>query len=222
MDAFTTSASYPYARHYRLGRDRINYMRNSVKVMIDAYDGSTSFYVVDNADPIIAAYRGLFPSLFKDLSAMPPELRAAHALSGAAAAAAGRCLRALPHDGSRRLLQPRGSLGDRHRGRAQRAARAGRADDGAELRADEAAGRAGARVHRDPAVHAGQPQQPDWLDRRPRRRAALRQGGRLPLSRRRGWSTARCRSRRASIRTRSSRASCRCGTSRDRRWCAAA
>ena len=75
MDAFTTSASYPYARHYRLGRDRINYMRNSVKVVIDAYDGSTSFYVVDNADPLIAAYRGLFPSLFKDLSAMPPELR---------------------------------------------------------------------------------------------------------------------------------------------------
>ena len=75
MDAFTTSASYPYARHYRLGRDRINYMRNSVKVVIDAYDGSTSFYVVDNADPLIAAYRELFPSLFKDLSAMPPELR---------------------------------------------------------------------------------------------------------------------------------------------------
>jgi len=44
-------------------------------VVIDAYDGSTSFYVVDNADPLIAAYRGLFPSLFKDLSAMPPELR---------------------------------------------------------------------------------------------------------------------------------------------------
>jgi len=75
MDAFTTSESYPYARHFRLGRDRINYMRNSVKVIIDAYDGSTSFYVVDSEDPIIAAYRGLFPSLFKDLTAMPPEMR---------------------------------------------------------------------------------------------------------------------------------------------------
>ena len=102
-------------------------------------------------------------------------------------------------------------------GGLERAARAERAADGAELRADEAAGRAGARVHRDPAVHAGEPQQPDWLDRRPQRRAALRQGDRLQLSRRRGSSTARCRSRRASIRTRSSRASCRCGTSRDRR-----
>jgi uncharacterized protein len=75
MDAFTTSASFPYARHFRLGRDRINYMRNSVKVVIDAYDGSTTFYVVDSADPIVAAYRELFPSLFKDLSAMPPEMR---------------------------------------------------------------------------------------------------------------------------------------------------
>ena len=75
MDAFTTSASYPYARHYRVGRDQINYMRNSVKVIIDAYDGSTSFYVVDSEDPVVAAYRGLFPSLFKDLAAMPPEMR---------------------------------------------------------------------------------------------------------------------------------------------------
>ena len=75
MDAFTTSESYPYARHFRLGRDRVNYMRNSVKVIIDAYNGATTFYVVDDQDPIIAAYRGLFPSLFKELSAMPPEMR---------------------------------------------------------------------------------------------------------------------------------------------------
>jgi uncharacterized membrane protein (UPF0182 family) len=75
MDAFTTSASYPYARHFRLGRDRVNYMRNSVKVTIDAYDGATTFYVVDSQDPIITAYRGLFPALFKDLSAMSPEMR---------------------------------------------------------------------------------------------------------------------------------------------------
>src|SRR4029077_10282709 len=75
MDGFTTSESYPYARHFRLGRDLINYMRNSVKVIIDAYDGTTTFYVVDPEDPIIAAYRGLFPSLFKDASAMTPEMR---------------------------------------------------------------------------------------------------------------------------------------------------
>ncbi len=75
MDAFTTSDQYPYSTHYRLGDDSINYMRNSVKVVIDAYDGSTTFYVFDNADPILAAYRRIFPGLFKDASAMPPWLR---------------------------------------------------------------------------------------------------------------------------------------------------
>ncbi len=75
MDAFTVSDSYPYSTHYRLGNDSINYMRNSVKVVIDAYDGTTTFYVFDNDDPIIAAYRRIFPSLFKDASAMPPGLR---------------------------------------------------------------------------------------------------------------------------------------------------
>ena len=59
MDGFTTSDTYPYARHFRLGRERINYMRNSVKAVIDAYDGTTTFYVFDAEDPIIAAYRGM-------------------------------------------------------------------------------------------------------------------------------------------------------------------
>ncbi|HWO32555.1 MAG TPA: UPF0182 family protein, partial [Candidatus Acidoferrum sp.] len=75
MDAFTVSDSYPYSTHYSLGNNLINYMRNSVKVVIDAYDGTTTFYVFDPEDPIIAAYRRIFPSLFKDASAMPPGLR---------------------------------------------------------------------------------------------------------------------------------------------------
>jgi hypothetical protein len=75
MDAFTVSDSYPYSTHYRLDQNLINYMRNSVKVVIDAYDGTTTFYVFDTDDPIIAAYRRIFPSLFKDASAMPPGLR---------------------------------------------------------------------------------------------------------------------------------------------------
>jgi uncharacterized protein len=75
MDAFTVADSYPYSTHYRLDRDLINYMRNSVKVVIDAYDGTTTFYVFDTDDPIIAAYRQIFPSLFKDASMMPPGLR---------------------------------------------------------------------------------------------------------------------------------------------------
>jgi hypothetical protein len=75
MDAFTISDSYPYSTHYSLGENSINYMRNSVKAVIDAYDGTTTFYVFDTEDPIIAAYRGLFPSLFKDAARMPPGLR---------------------------------------------------------------------------------------------------------------------------------------------------
>jgi uncharacterized protein len=61
MDAFTVSDSYPYSTHYRLDNNSINYMRNSVKVVIDAYDGTTTFYVFDTEDPIIAAYRRIFP-----------------------------------------------------------------------------------------------------------------------------------------------------------------
>jgi uncharacterized protein len=75
MDAFTVSDNYPYSTHYRLGRDPINYMRNSVKVVIDAYDGTTTFYVFDTEDPIIAAYRRIFPGLFKDAAMMPLGLR---------------------------------------------------------------------------------------------------------------------------------------------------
>jgi len=75
MDAFTLSDSYPYSSHYQLGNNPINYMRNSVKVVIDAYDGTTTFYVFDAEDPIIAAYRRIFPDLFKDASLMPPGLR---------------------------------------------------------------------------------------------------------------------------------------------------
>jgi len=75
MDGYTTSESFPYARHFRMGRQRVNYMRNSVKAIVDAYDGTTTFYVFDTEDPIIAAYRGVFPSLFKDASAMAPGMR---------------------------------------------------------------------------------------------------------------------------------------------------
>jgi len=76
MDAFTTSDSYPYARRYRLRGEPFNYIRNSVKIVIDAYTGATTFYVFDTQDPIIAAYRSVFPALFVDAAAMPPDLRA--------------------------------------------------------------------------------------------------------------------------------------------------
>jgi len=75
MDAFTTSDNYPYSTHYNLGDQPVNYMRNSVKVVIDAYNGTTTFYAFDNEDPILAAYRRIFPNLFKDASEMPSALR---------------------------------------------------------------------------------------------------------------------------------------------------
>jgi hypothetical protein len=77
MDGFTSSDRYPYSRAYTLRSGaRVNYVRNSVKAVIDAYDGTTTFYVFDASDPIIQAYRGIFPVLFKDASAMPADLRA--------------------------------------------------------------------------------------------------------------------------------------------------
>jgi uncharacterized membrane protein (UPF0182 family) len=75
MDAFSTSDNYPYSNHYALGSTPINYMRNSVKAVIDAYDGTTTFYVFDPQDPIITAYRQIFPVLFKDAATMPSALR---------------------------------------------------------------------------------------------------------------------------------------------------
>ena len=75
LDAFTTSDRYPYSTHYDQANGAINYLRNSVKVVIDAYNGTTTFYVFDSQDPIIRAWREIFPQLFKDASEMPPDLR---------------------------------------------------------------------------------------------------------------------------------------------------
>jgi uncharacterized membrane protein (UPF0182 family) len=75
LDAFTQSDSYPDSTQYMVNGQPLNYMRNSVKVVVDAYDGTTTFYVFDNKDPILAAYRRIFPSLFRDASAMPAGLR---------------------------------------------------------------------------------------------------------------------------------------------------
>jgi uncharacterized membrane protein (UPF0182 family) len=71
IDAFTTSSRYPYSRHIAVGRKSINYIRNSVKVVIDAYNGNASFYVFDAEDPLIAAYQKMYPDLFRPKTAMP-------------------------------------------------------------------------------------------------------------------------------------------------------
>lgn len=87
LDAYTTSSWYPYSQRYP-ARDSVveeagsgvlngdvNYVRNSVKVVVDAYDGSMEFYIVDDEDPLAQAWSGAFPSLFSD-EAPSPELEA--------------------------------------------------------------------------------------------------------------------------------------------------
>ncbi|MEP6717839.1 MAG: UPF0182 family protein [bacterium] len=76
LDAFTESATYPYSRHQQVGQNNVNYIRNSVKVTIDAYNGSVHFYVFDPNDPLIQTYRATFPALFEDAGQMPADLRA--------------------------------------------------------------------------------------------------------------------------------------------------
>jgi uncharacterized protein len=76
LDAYTTADTYPYSQAVQTGDLGFNYMRNSVKVVIDAYEGTTDFYVVAPRDPLINAYRATFPSLFKSIDTMPQGLRA--------------------------------------------------------------------------------------------------------------------------------------------------
>jgi uncharacterized protein len=73
QDAYTTSAYFPYAQPVReLG---LNYIRNAVKVVIDAYHGTVDFYLVDPSDPIVATYQRIFPGLFKPFNAMTQDLQ---------------------------------------------------------------------------------------------------------------------------------------------------
>jgi uncharacterized membrane protein (UPF0182 family) len=70
-DAYTESSRFPYSQPF----SGINYIRNSVKVTINAYDGSMNFYIADETDPIIGTISKIFPGVLKPLSDMPPDLR---------------------------------------------------------------------------------------------------------------------------------------------------
>ncbi len=76
LDAYTVSDLHPYSEPVDLGDREINYIRNSVKITVDAYNGTVHFYVFDKTDPILAAYRRVFPQLFLPKSAMPKDLLA--------------------------------------------------------------------------------------------------------------------------------------------------
>lgn len=71
LDAYTISSEYPYSQKsnifYENSKYEINYIRNSVKVIIDAYDGTTNFYITDKTDPIVMAYNNIYPQLFKNI-----------------------------------------------------------------------------------------------------------------------------------------------------------
>lgn len=72
QDAYTVTADYPYSELY--GGD-IGYIRNSVKVVVDAYNGAMTFYIADATDPLVGTYRKIFPSLFQPMDQMPAEIR---------------------------------------------------------------------------------------------------------------------------------------------------
>ena len=73
QDAYTTTNYFPYSKPVQ-NRD-LNYIRNSVKVVVDAFNGTINFYLIDPADPIAATYQRIFPSLFKPFAVMPPDLQ---------------------------------------------------------------------------------------------------------------------------------------------------
>jgi uncharacterized protein len=91
LDAYTVSDRYPYSRPVAqmqaadqvlkaangaaIVQDNINYIRNSVKVLVDAYDGSLKFFVVDETDPVLMTYRKIFPQLFAPTDAIPPTVK---------------------------------------------------------------------------------------------------------------------------------------------------
>ena len=83
IDAYTTTSRYPYGETAETGNltegsgldHGFNYVRNSVKAVVDAYDGTVDFYIMPVDDPIIEAYRDAFPSLFKDFEDMPEDLQ---------------------------------------------------------------------------------------------------------------------------------------------------
>jgi uncharacterized protein len=68
QDAYTVTDRYPYSTPFQR---RFNYMRNSVKAVVDAYHGTLDYYVFDPEDPMIRTYQGIFPGLFKSMDELP-------------------------------------------------------------------------------------------------------------------------------------------------------
>lgn len=73
VDGYTVSTNYPYSEPY--SANKVNYIRNSVKVVIDAYNGSVTYYVSDPEDPLVSTLAKIFPTLFTDMGEMPEDLK---------------------------------------------------------------------------------------------------------------------------------------------------
>jgi uncharacterized membrane protein (UPF0182 family) len=82
-DAYTTGDRYPYSQRFealvpggtRIAKGALNYIRNSVKVVTNAYDGSITYYVVDESDPVVRNFRAIYPTLFRSIAEMPQVLK---------------------------------------------------------------------------------------------------------------------------------------------------
>ncbi|MDD2189333.1 MAG: UPF0182 family protein [Eubacteriales bacterium] len=75
IDAYTTSGYYPYSEPFNPAQSSTNYIRNSIKVVIDAYNGDTNYYLVNGEDPIATTYAKIYPKLFKDFDEMPESIQ---------------------------------------------------------------------------------------------------------------------------------------------------
>ncbi len=77
IDGYTTSTAYPYSQSVTIevmgSKQKINYIRNSLKVIVDSYDGTVKFYITDRTDPIIMAYRNMYPDLFENINEQIPQ-----------------------------------------------------------------------------------------------------------------------------------------------------
>ena len=124
--------------------DGLNYVRNSVKVVVDMYDGDVSFYVMDPKDPILAVYRQAFPGVFKNSRSPVAGFEGASSLSRGHLQRSGQSVQDLPHEGPASLLQPRGPLG-----RADGDVRRRNAAHATLLHSGEASWEHSARVHAD-------------------------------------------------------------------------
>ena len=167
-DAYTTTTEYPYSQNDRPGRRHrrlddggsANYMRNSVKVTVDAYTGAMTYYLVDPSDPIAVAWSKAFPEMFTPLTDASAGPAGALPLPGEPLPGAGVAVRHVPRDGPGRVLPEAGRVADPDRphdpGEQPGAGghRRGEPPDASLLLVDAAAERGRRALPADPAVHA--------------------------------------------------------------------